>query len=205
MSSEESRRTFFSNWYAEKIPYLRGFAYLLLVDARLRRASGITDAAKPSPLDDVVVKLAKRWRRGEVIGQKDWLRGIGKILGNEVDLQRELRATLEGGIVDLSDAFVGSPENKFKPTQQRILEFGFGRLSLSTRVVEGVVPGSNAEKVGVQNGDKILENQRGGMVDEDPVALYYIHAQRGNQEMMFEWLPRQEKMALCYQLGGVSD
>lgn len=67
MPREDAVRELFSDWYAENVlvPFFRGFACLLAMDSRLRRVAGVTDPRESGPMDEMVVEIGRRLRRGE--------------------------------------------------------------------------------------------------------------------------------------------
>ncbi|KAJ7271028.1 peptidase M61 domain-containing protein [Mycena rebaudengoi] len=200
----EAMEQFFSSWYAEKIPYNRGFAYLLLIDARLRRLAGVADARSPGPLDDIVVDLSQRMWRGEKVVSRDWLRELGRWLDG-TDYEAEFRGMLKGATVPIgAGTFVGSEANGLTMKRRRVLQFGFDRAALNTRVVGAVVPGSEAERAGLRVGDRIVRTDRGGKVQEDTEARYGLMVERGGEVFRVEWLPREEREVTCWELESFS-
>lgn len=77
---------------------------------------------------------------------------LGKYLARAFDFEEDLRRILAGkGVIDLEDAFFLSPDNPFKKTTQRVLQFGLTQTSKGK--VKKVEPGSEAEAAGLQVGD----------------------------------------------------
>ena len=202
---EEAEMIFFDNWYAEMISYNRGFVYLLLMDSRLRKLSGVNDIKAPSPLDEIFVDLAKRSRDGEAVTRASWVDSVTKRLDGPIDYAAELDSMLGGAIVDLSGVFIGSPSNMLVEVKQRVLQYGFDKLSTNTRVVRGVVEGSEAQRAGVRNGDKIVKNTRAGLVQEFPEAKYSLDISRQEGNVTVEWLPREHRQVSCWQLELLND
>lgn len=204
-SEREAYTSFFSNWYSEKISYNRGLAYFLLLDSRLRTIAGITDPRAPSPLDDIIIDLAQRRRReGVKILQKDFLEHLRKWFEGKLDYAEELQGMVAGKSIDLSGHFVASPINVLTETKYRVQQIGWDRGSdvndAGFRLVSEVVPGSNAEKAGLKPGDPIIENTRGGWVQENPAQWYSIKTLRDGEELRIEWLPREDKEVPCWEL-----
>ncbi|KAL7917022.1 peptidase M61 domain-containing protein [Trichoderma austrokoningii] len=203
MPLRDAERNFFSSWYAGSIPYHRGMAYLLLVDAQLRSAARITIATEPGPLDEISVGFTKRRRRGEKILQADWLHALGQKLDDAgIDFRNQFQNMLSGVTIPLEDVFVGSSTNKLIAGRQRILQYGFDKAALSTRIIGEIEPGSGAEAAGLRIGDHIKENMPAGIVVEDSQREYWLVVERDDEDEAKEikWLPREERTARVWQV-----
>lgn len=75
-SNSEAAEQFWRDRDAQRLPYGRGLAYLLLVDAQLRDAS---EGART--LDDLVVEVNDRQRGGAPFGLDEWVALVGRHLG----------------------------------------------------------------------------------------------------------------------------
>ena len=87
-----------------------------------------------------------------------------------------------------------------RETRQKVLQYGFSRLSIVNRVVQGVVPGSQAEQAGLRNGDRIVDNAKAWVSADDPHTMYYIVVNRKGKDIMIDWLPREKERVPCWQL-----
>ncbi|CAI7605934.1 unnamed protein product [Penicillium manginii] len=163
MDIVDSQRSFYDDWYAELIPYMRGCVYLLQIDSCLRKASGIFGFDQMSPLDDIIVDMGKRWQRGEKLQSCDWLAYLWPYLG---DMSQGFREMLRGTAMDLKDVLVAHEDWILATSMQEILEFGLDKSSINQRIVSGLVQGSRAAIAGLKNGDKILLTSR-AMKDGD--------------------------------------
>lgn len=67
-SNEEAFRFYWSDRNAQRLPYGRGFIYLVDVDARIRKASGGRRS-----VDNVVLELMHRKRKNEPAGVEEWI------------------------------------------------------------------------------------------------------------------------------------
>lgn len=103
-SAEELARLGFSAGVgtggAQRVPYMRGSMYFSDVDARIRAASG-----GKRKLDDVMLPLFERRRRGEEISQDDLLDALVKELGPTARAQFEAVIVRGETIVPESGAF----------------------------------------------------------------------------------------------------
>ncbi len=197
----KANKNFFTSWYAERIPYDRGFAYLLLVDDQLRRLCGERDAAAFGLLDEIILSLAFKTRQGHKVVQKDWLMAIGQWLEGRADYRNEFRNMLDGrNVISLAGRWVGSPNNVLRETKQKVLQYGFSRLSIVNRVVQGVVPGSQAEQAGLRNGDRLVDNAKAWISADDPHTMYFVVVNRKGRDIRIDWLPRDNVRVPCWQL-----
>src|SRR5690606_1293922 len=67
LSNAEAGRIFWSDSRAQRVPYGRGFMYLTNINAQVRAAS-----SGQRSLDDLVLDLLARQRRGEPAGLAEW-------------------------------------------------------------------------------------------------------------------------------------
>ncbi|KAJ6786508.1 hypothetical protein PWT90_08657 [Aphanocladium album] len=197
---EDADKHFFTSWYAEWIPYDRGFAYLLLVDDQLRRVRGEPDSNSSGILDRIVLDISARSRRGEKMQRKDWLAALSYFLQGSVDYAGQFQDMLRGRTITLAGRRVGSTRNVLRETRQNVLEMGFSRLALSRRIVEGLVPGSHAEKAGLRNGDAIIKTPVVYDLAKDPLAKYFVLVERDGQEIRIEYSPREDREVSCWML-----
>ncbi|KAL4957910.1 hypothetical protein BDW69DRAFT_191286 [Aspergillus filifer] len=164
----ESQKDFHNDWYAELIPYARGCAYLLQ--------------------DDIVIDMGLRWRRGEQLLAKDWLKYLRPYFG-EPRVTQEFQNMLIGKVLDLIDAIVIHESRNLCAKTQEILEFGFDRSSIENRVVSGVVPGSRAALAGLADDDRTFFSASMDLVVE-----------KGDANMHVSYWPQSFHKAKVWQL-----
>lgn len=78
IQNEKAGTLLFSDPDVTRVPYGRGFFYLLRTDWQIRKATGGRQT-----LDDVLFRMLERGKKGEKIGNKEWLREISDILGTQ--------------------------------------------------------------------------------------------------------------------------
>ncbi|KAL4963221.1 peptidase M61 domain-containing protein [Aspergillus stella-maris] len=201
MDMLESQKEFFNDWYAELIPYARGCAYILQVDSCLRKITGTFEMEQNSPLDDIIVDMGLRWRRGEQLLAEDWLDYLRPYFG-EPGASQELQDMLKGKVLDLSDVIVIHETWNLSPREQEILEFGFDRSSIEKRVISGVVPGSRAALAGLAEGDRVLSMSRAGICSKAFSASMDLVVERGGIRMHVSYWPRSFQKAKVWHLKG---
>ncbi|OAR01066.1 hypothetical protein LLEC1_06731 [Akanthomyces lecanii] len=201
ISMDDAMKYFFTSWYSEWIPYDRGLVYLLLVDDQLRRLPGQRDSNSSGLFDRTVLELSARWRRGEKVQRKDWLASIEHFLQGRVDCAAQLQAVLTGKpSINLAGRRVGSTRNTLRETRQRVIQYGYSALSASWGIVEGLVPGSHAERAGLCNGDIIVRTGSVTEAAQDPLAKYYVVVSRDGEEIRIEYSPREDREVSCWLL-----
>ncbi|QMW29401.1 hypothetical protein G4B84_004736 [Aspergillus flavus NRRL3357] len=105
MDAIDAQHEFYNDWYAERIPYVRGCVYLLQIDSRLRKMTGRFGIDQNSPLDDIIVDMGKRWHRGEQVLARDWLEYLRPLLGEDMDVSEDFQSMLRvAGVVPGSRA-----------------------------------------------------------------------------------------------------
>ncbi|KAJ6031930.1 hypothetical protein N7540_002662 [Penicillium herquei] len=195
----ESEKIFFSNWYAEYIPYKRGHAYLLQIDSRLRAMTGRLGSDKNGPMDDIVISLAACAKLGEKITNQHWLDSIYPYFGKEV-ADRQLQAMLNGSYLDLSQAFVFSPAMPLHDVKQAVLQYGFDKTSVNKRVVSGLVTGSAADKAGLRDGDHIVTHSRAQIAADLEDSPFSVTVERDGKSKLIMYLAHTEKMVTVWQV-----
>ncbi|KAF7618067.1 hypothetical protein AFLA_006971 [Aspergillus flavus NRRL3357] len=160
MDAIDAQHEFYNDWYAERIPYVRGCVYLLQIDSRLRKMTGRFGIDQNSPLDDIIVDMGKRWHRGEQVLARDWLEYLRPLLGEDMDVSEDFQSMLRG---------------------KEILEIGFDKSSNSTRIVAGVVPGSRAALAGLKDEDHIVATSRVSLCYSSLSAYYELVIERAGE------------------------
>jgi predicted metalloprotease with PDZ domain len=197
MDIVDSQSSFYDDWYAELIPYMRGCVYLLQIDSSLRNATGIFGFDQMSPLDDIIVDMGKRWQRGERLQASDWLAYLRPYLG---DMSQGFRAMLRGTAMDLNEMLIAHEDWTLASSMQEILEIGFDKSSTNQRIVSGLVQGSRAAIAGLKNGDKILSTSRASLCSTSLSATFQVSIARDCQEVQISYWPRSFSKARAFYL-----
>ncbi|KAK2778599.1 peptidase m61 domain-containing protein [Colletotrichum kahawae] len=182
----------FSDWYGEWISYKRGLAYLLFIDLYLRRHTGQHDIMSNGPLDEIIIDLSRRCRSGETIRAQQWLESLTEYLGNDkLPIAQQYEDMLRGRhVINFEGLSLGSGSQKLKECRLPMMEFGFDRSSVHTRVVSGVIPNSPAAAAGLLNDAHIIRTSRAGLCVEDLRNTYTVVVKDGDEDRSIQYLPR---------------
>ena len=136
---------------AQRIPYGRGLRYLIATDGEIRLAS---DGA--ASLDDVVLDILRCQRAGGKVDVDGWIERVAMYLGP--DAGERYASMAAGNPIPLPDITF---EGRVRPVESSVEEWqlGFDVTSFGGEVgrVTGLVPGSQAERAGLRNGDGLVE------------------------------------------------
>lgn len=180
LTNKQAGALFWKDSRAQRVPYGRGFMYLAKVDAEVRAKSG----GKRS-LDDLVLEVLQRQRKGEQVGLDQWVDLVVRELGP--DARRDYEDMVSGRLIV-------PPENAFGPCftlvkeEQRPFVLGFDEMRLG--VVKDLVAGSPAAQAGVKEGDTIVALTPVKEVRDDPSKTMNLTLRRGESELKVSYLPR---------------
>jgi predicted metalloprotease with PDZ domain len=185
MGNAEAAGRFWSDPFAQQVPYGRGFLYLAQTDAAIRAASGGRRS-----LDDVVLALRALQQADEAYGIPAWLELVSREIGRD-RAQRDFERMTSGEIVrpasDFAPCLIAVPE------RARRLELGFARRSLNdSATVEGLVSSSNAARAGVREGDRILAHTELDELSANPSREMLLTIERDGEQRSLSYLPRAE-------------
>ncbi|KAM0561602.1 hypothetical protein ACHAPJ_002770 [Fusarium lateritium] len=200
MDIRDATSHIFDDWYAEWIGYKRGCAYLLFIDCLLRKRDGQLDMSRKGRLDRVIVDLARRWREGQRVCAVDWLIEMRKLVDpDDLDLEAHFWGMIEGRrVMDFENLYFDG--EAFYSTSLPILEFGFDKKSRRTRVISGVVQGSNAEAAGLRDGLALISASQPSACVEDVCEKFRLVVDDGERERLIEFLPRTKDKAPSWQV-----
>jgi hypothetical protein len=184
LSNEEAAQKFWTDPIAQTVPYGRGFMYLVQTDAAIRAKT----KGKRS-LDDIVLEMRRRQNSGEAFGIPEWLDLVGEEIGD-----REAKKQFEGmtsGELLVADDHRFAPCFEVVPEPARPFVLGFARSSLNDdRIVRGLEPGSEAARLGVREGDKIVDVKGMEEARRDNAAEITLTISRPDGDVEVTYLPR---------------
>jgi predicted metalloprotease with PDZ domain len=149
LTNQQAEERYWKEANASYVPYGRGFMYLADTDAEIRAQS-----SGKRNLDDIVVALVDRARRGESHGIADWLDLVSREIGPKAETEyRQMTAGTQ--LVPRPNGF--GPCFKPESYVAKLNDLGFDEASLlgPKKIIRGLVPGSNAASAGVREGDVV--------------------------------------------------
>jgi len=199
----QAQKEFFDGFYAESIPYMRGFVYILLMDGLTRQGSKELNDDDLTVLDKIVLGLMLRQRQGRRTQSKHWLEAFYPLLGKE-RVDNEFFGMVAGETVDLkpisSNLFLNGIQLKLRPVQQEVMDFGMSLSSPRTQVVRELQVGSRAELAGLQNGDILLRSSTVGESLSRFERRFHYVVERNGQASEGEYWPRSFDKVASFQL-----
>jgi hypothetical protein len=180
LTDSEAGALFWKDSNAQRVPYGRGFMYLASLNAKMR-----SKYAGERSLDDLVLEVLDRQRKGEAFGLEQW-----------VDLVvRELGPQARQDYYDMvAGKMIVPPANAFGPCfaivegQERPFVLGFDDMRLG--VVRNLVAGSPAAQAGVREGDSIIALTPLGEVRDNPAKMMELTIRRDGRDVKISYLPR---------------
>ncbi|MFC6839819.1 hypothetical protein [Xanthomonas theicola] len=174
---------FWKDARAQRVPYGRGFMYLVSVDAQLRQ-----HGRQAHSVDDLVLEVLKRQRAGETIGVPEWRAMVVRELG--ADAGAAFDAMVAGKpIVPAAPAFGCY---RVVPAPHRPFELGFDRMRMG--VVKNLLPDSAAARAGVQENDRIVAYTPLEQVMADEHARMQLKLERDGKPLQVDYLPRSARV-----------
>jgi predicted metalloprotease with PDZ domain len=168
------------------LPYDRGSMYLAVVDAKVRKASNGRRS-----LDDLVLALLERERKGLVNNSQTWMELVAGELGQAG--REEYEAILAGAVIlPESDGFGPCFERRTVLLRRFDLGFDFSIWMKQPRVIQGLIPGSEAERAGLRDGDEIVQAPGLDAIQGGQKRTLTLHIRRDGRVFPVTYLPRGE-------------
>ena len=166
------------------LPYDRGAMYFAVLNGKVRKASG----GKRS-LDDLIQAMIDRGRNAQPVSEAVWLDMLRAEIGEDGPAVH--RSMLSGGLMlPESDDFGPCFRRTTKPIRQ--FDLGFDNKSIvgAEKVIQGLKAGSEAEKAGLRNGDKITYAVALDAVQGDVTRVLELQVTRDGRTFPLTYLPR---------------
>ncbi|WP_033287707.1 PDZ domain-containing protein [Amycolatopsis jejuensis] len=179
LGNDDAEGLFWTDSRALRLPYGRGLAYLLNLNAQLLEASG-----GERGVDDLVLEVLRRHRAGEAVTTSDWVELVVRELGERGSA--DFAAMTDGEPLTIRPDALGD-EFTAAEVEVRGTELGFDFTSLTGGVVSGLVPGSPAAKAGVRDGDRIVSAPARTELMENPGGLVDLTLERGGEQVLVQY------------------
>ena len=168
------------------LPYDRGGLYFAMLDGRIRRAS-----RGGRSVDDLVLEMNRRFAAGQKADDAAWVELVVRELGE--DGHKLHQSMLAGGLM-LPEPDDFGPCFTRTTAWTRRFELGFepGSLVGSTKTIRGLIPGSEADRAGLKDGDIVTYAVALDGVQGDPAATLTLKVTRGGKTFPLTYLPRGE-------------
>ena len=182
--ASEIAAKFWSDTRVRTLPYDRGAFYFASVDAQIRAKSG-----GKRRLDDLTKAMIARREAGKPHDTDAWLELVTAELGPQakVDFDAMMAGKL---LVPPSDAYGPCFKREVAAFPRFELGFDSASLTASPRIVTGLIPGSNAAKAGLKNGDEITEAVVLDAVQSKPDATITLNIRNMGDVGQVTYLPR---------------
>jgi predicted metalloprotease with PDZ domain len=169
------------------MPYDRGALYFAVLNGRIVRAS----RGKRS-IDDLIYAMMVRFRGGEEMTEAKWLDLLRAELGDAgPQTHRDMMA---GKLVLPQSGDYGACFRRVVK-KARVFEPGYDlRATAGDKIVRGLVAGSEAEKAGLRNGDKVVTAPFGDAMQHDHARIVTVKVTRDGQPLSFTYLPRGQSV-----------
>jgi predicted metalloprotease with PDZ domain len=175
---------FWADTRVRVLPYDRGSLYFAQLDAELRESSH----GKRS-LDDLVLEMIARRRRGLPVSEHAWRSLLREALGPRGVAQFD--AMLAGKLVVPSSAAFGRCfARTTAPLRRYELGFDSEVLMEPSRIVRGLVSGSAAARAGLRDGDRIVRPVPQDAIQADQSARLTLLIERNGKTFPITYLPR---------------
>lgn len=170
------------------LPYDRGAMYFAVLDGKIRKASGGRRS-----VDDLVIGMVERERRGEPTGEAAWLELLSKELGPDGPTTHA--AMLRGELM-LPESGGYGPCFMRTTGKVRRFELGFEPKSLvgDVKTIRDLQSDSEAAKTGLRNGDVVTYAQALDGVQGDPARQLTLQVTRDGKTFPISYLPRAEEV-----------
>lgn len=189
LPNEAVARNFWADTRIRMLAYDRGAFYFAIVDQQIRRRSG----GKRS-LDDLMLILKEREDAGHKLQAVDWERAISDELGPSA--VTDFRGMLAGKLqLPRSDVFGPCFRRVSVPIRRYELGFDPNVLIEPERIVRGLVPGSEAEKAGLRDGDRLVNAVPQDVAASRETYKLTFPVRRDGREFIISYLPRGEAVA----------
>jgi hypothetical protein len=188
LPNQKIAEAFWRDKNVQGLPYQRGYFYFVDTNQELLAAS----KGKVS-LDTIILSLQAQRRSGAELTPQTWKQAIEKELGASGGQEFESVIFQGEVVVPASDAFGACFERQTLP--MATFELGFDQhktLDAQPRTIQGLVPGSAADKAGLQEGDSVLAVDPVNLdqVRSDVTKRIHLRIRRGDKTLEIDYLPR---------------
>ena len=168
------------------LPYDRGGLYFAVLNGRIRKASGGRRS-----VDDLVLEMNRRFAAGQKADDAAWIELLTREIGEG---GRKLHEDMLAGALMLPEPDDFGPCFTRTTAKVRRFELGFEPKSLvgTVKTIRGLIPGSEAAKAGLKDGDVVTYAVALDGVQGDPNQTLTLKVTRDGKTFPLTYLPRGE-------------
>lgn len=188
LSNIEVGQKFWEDARAQRIPYGRGFLYLIRLNAQM-----LAQSHGQRSVDDLVLEVLARQRAGKKVLVADWRALVVGELGDAAGLEYD--DMVAGKLIAPPPSALSSC---LTLSQKRVRPFDLGFDEMSQTLVRRLRAGSLAEAAGIADGDRIVSmaNLREARKTEEQKLSLIIS--RDGRERSISYLPRRPAASVWY-------
>lgn len=183
LSNRAAGKRFWSDAGAQRVPYGRGFMYLVNLDTQLSH-----HGREAHSVDDLVLEVLRRQQDGESVGLREWramvVRELGQQAGETFDAMTRGQLIIPAGPAFGCYRVVSHPHHPF--------DLGFDRMRMG--VVSDLDPDSAAARAGVRENDIIVDYTPLDDVKSSEETIMHLKVQRDGKTLKFDYLPRRQRV-----------
>lgn len=170
------------------LPYDRGGMYFAVLDGKIRRASG-----GQRSVDDLVREMNRRLAAGRPSDESAWVGLLVEAMGED---GRRLHEGMKAGELMVPEAGDFGPCFTRTTARVRRFDLGFEPKSLvgDVKTIRGLIPGSEAARAGLQNGDAVTYAVAMDAVQGDQQRKLTLQVTRAGKTFPITYLPRGEEV-----------
>lgn len=196
LSNQEVFKITWQTSDAQTLPYGRGFTFAVQENYLIFAAT-----KRKNSLDDVVLEMIHRRRKGQPAGIATYILLLANYLGEESanKLYEDMSA---GRLVIPSLESLAENDSRLERADEANWDLGLDEVSIDgpERVVKGLRAGAHAENVGLQNGDRIMNTVRLREIQEQSDAVMRLIVCRGTEkEIEVKFRPRGTQKVEAYR------
>ena len=183
LSDPDAMADYWSDVRKIVIPYDRGAMYFAALNGKIRKAS---NGARS--VDDLIRVVVDRNRRGEATSEADWIALVRAELGDD---GLALHQAMMAGEVMVPDSGAYGSCFRRVPAKVRRYELGYRQdVAVREGVVRGLIAGSEADKAGIREGDRIVLRTNTDGAQRDPAMTLTVQVARDGKTTRITYLPR---------------
>jgi predicted metalloprotease with PDZ domain len=147
-------------------------------------------------IDEPVLELLRRKKNRQKYGLEEWLDILGKELGPTAKQDWEIMGN-GNLVIPVSNAL--GPEYELVRSDQEPWELGFSASSITSRIINGMIPGSRAAEAELRDGDVLLRNDFLSNSADHYERNLSLVIRRDGREINISYWPRSWEKVECYQ------